>query len=332
MSCLLALIQVYPDLVAQCVYSTFIHAYPTSWNSFDGDFKTELCQYISLWQVGTKPLPNSWEQWETSLLEPSNLLKHMVKEEQKSSARDKSPRRGMFNLESLIKEAQKQENDAVEKSNQTSQRGSTSCCSSSVLSSESQNGESKQILLSDIERALASPPASHHRLSPRSSTSSSKVTHPLQPETNERRKTERAREQLSSLKKLLVEKSSSQVLPQSSSVQEPKQKQHTQSSSSKQRTLSSPKPKQAVDGTQKGGTSHDIGKKCVANSVGRGKAVEGGSEKKEEHNKTWKEKAIALCAKQRREKVLNEIRMSCLQEPSMLISLPGAGSLGRTWI
>ena len=44
--------QVYPDAIAQCVYTAFIHAYPTSWNSFDENFKNDLCQYISLWQVG----------------------------------------------------------------------------------------------------------------------------------------------------------------------------------------------------------------------------------------------------------------------------------------
>lgn len=45
-------VQVYPDAIAQCVYSTFIHAFPASWNSFDNDFKTELCRIVSLWQVG----------------------------------------------------------------------------------------------------------------------------------------------------------------------------------------------------------------------------------------------------------------------------------------
>lgn len=44
--------QSYPDVIAQCVYSTFIYAFPTSWNNFDEDFKNELCNTISLWQVG----------------------------------------------------------------------------------------------------------------------------------------------------------------------------------------------------------------------------------------------------------------------------------------
>jgi len=43
---------VYPDVIAQCVYSTFLHAYPASWSSFDDTFKKELLKIISLWQVG----------------------------------------------------------------------------------------------------------------------------------------------------------------------------------------------------------------------------------------------------------------------------------------
>ena len=47
-----ACIQIYPDVIAQCVYSAFIHAFPASWSSFDDTFKTDLCRIISLWQVG----------------------------------------------------------------------------------------------------------------------------------------------------------------------------------------------------------------------------------------------------------------------------------------
>ena len=213
----------YPDVVAQCVYSTYIHAYPTSWNSFDDEFKTELCQFISLWQVGTKPLPNSWEKWELSLLEPPNLLKHVVKEEQKSPAKEtaKSPKRGIFNLDSLIKEAQKRENDAA--AEKLRPRASTA---SSAACTESQNdisGENQQIMLSDVEKALCSPSASQQKLqvSPRSSTASRKALLGQKSESKERLTKEKAREQLSSLKKIVMD---SQVLPQNSSTREQKQR------------------------------------------------------------------------------------------------------------
>ena len=304
----------YPDVVAQCVYSTYIHAYPTSWNSFDDEFKTELCQFISLWQVSTKPLPNSWQKWELSLLEPPNLLKHVVKEEQKSPAKEtaKSPRRGTFNLDSLIKEAQKRESEAAaEKLNQARPHLSTTS-SAGTDSQKDEAEEARQIMLSDIEKALCSPSASQQNLqvSPRSSTASRKGLVGQKSESKERLTREKAREQLSSLKKIVMDKTSCQVLPQSSSTQEQKprisqdkklsssSRQSTESKqgltkqSPKRKMTASPKPKISVGGSQK---SQQSGKKT---SVTNNKA-----DKEESKQQTWKEKAMALCAKQKKQDV-----------------------------
>lgn len=62
--------QTYPDVIAQCVYSTFIHAFPTSWNNFDDEFKNELCNIVSLWQVG--------EEQDTLALVTVMLLKRIT--------------------------------------------------------------------------------------------------------------------------------------------------------------------------------------------------------------------------------------------------------------
>ena len=276
--------------------------------------------------MGTKPLPNSWEKWELSLLEPPNLLKHVGKEEQKSPAREatKSPRRGTFNLDNLIKEAQKRENDlAVEKLSQVRPHGSTA---SSVACSETQNDateESKQIVFSDIEKALCSPSTSRHGLqvSPRSSTASREASVAQKSTSKERLKKEKAREQLSSLKKIVTDKTLSQVSSEKPLIQEPKQRlsQDKKISSSgrhpteakhvvpkqspKQNTQASPKPKISVDGPQKSGlSSQQVGKKTSVTDNG-GKAA--GEESEEEHKQqqTWKEKALALCAKQRKQDV-----------------------------
>ena len=316
----------YPDAVAQCVYSTFIHAYPTSWNSFDEEFKTELCRFISLWQVGTKPLPNSWERWELSLLEPPNLLKHVGKDEQKSPRRDsKSPRRGTFNLDSLIKEAQKRGSVASEKSDHTRSQEHVSM-TAAVQCSGAQNDdtdEDKRILLSDIEKALVSPSVSNHQLSPRSSTTSSKTLQPLKSaDISKRIKKEKAREQLSGLKKLLTDKASSQTVPSQTSIaqedKKPSQCKKASCSSIKlitgAREARSPKPspkkcvtcspkhKTSVAASQRSSTSHQTGMKGASSSVDKepvGKS--GGSDKKEEIKKTWKEKALELCAKRKEE-------------------------------
>ncbi len=105
-------IQMYPDVISQCVFSTFIYAYPNSWNNFDEHFKTELCQYISLWQVGTKPIPSSWKKWELHLLEPPNLFKYASKEEpEEKIPQARRPSRA-FDLDTLVKSAKVKETDS----------------------------------------------------------------------------------------------------------------------------------------------------------------------------------------------------------------------------
>ena len=98
----------YPDVIAQCVYSTLVYAYPNSWVSFDESFKLELCQYITLWQVGTKPLPNDWEKWELSLLEPTDLPKLKTKDGDpvvKGESPGVKATAGSFDFDVLLKNA-----------------------------------------------------------------------------------------------------------------------------------------------------------------------------------------------------------------------------------
>lgn len=341
---MLILTQMYPDVMAQCVYSTFIHAYPTSWNSFDEGFKRELCIFISLWQVGTKPLPNSWERWELSLLEPPNLLKHVVKDEQTSPKRDaKPPRRGTFNLDSLIKEAQKRDSVANESLNLNGQQENVSTATVADPSSRSIDvgGDKKIILLSDVERALISPSVSRDRLSPRSSLGSSKTTLPLCSDGSKEQheKKEKAREQLSSLKKLLTDKASSQpalpspkspvqIMPRKRCSQEKQMNSSVKhaieakpTASPKQSVPSAPKPKLSVTGSQKGGSSSVLlgtpGKKGRAASVDKTQGAASAQEKKEEIKKTWKERALEICAK-RKEAVRTLIKYFGSNFPSSL--------------
>lgn len=98
-------LQMYADLIAQCVYSTVIFAYPNSWVSFDEDFKSELCLYISLWQVGTKPAPNTWIKWELRLLEPIDLPKCKASKGEEVGVKSA----GSFDFDSLLKDARQKE-------------------------------------------------------------------------------------------------------------------------------------------------------------------------------------------------------------------------------
>ena len=214
----------YPDVVAQCVYSTFIHAYPTSWNSFDDEFKTELCQIISLWQVGTKPLPNSWKKWELKLLEPPNLLKHVVKEEQKLPT--KSPRRGTFDLDGLIKEAREGESEvAAEKPCQVRQHESATSSTDCPEPPEDVMGENKHVTISDIEVALYSTSTLQTKQEatfPRSTTASRRASMVQKSASKERMMKERAKQQLDNLKRVVKCKPSNQTLQQMISIQEQK--------------------------------------------------------------------------------------------------------------
>lgn len=102
----------YPNIIAQCVYSAFIYAYPNSWNGFDDSFKAELCTYISEWQVGTKPIPSSWMLWDLSALEPPNLPKMR---DPKDDIRGNLKAQGKFDLDALVKEAKEARQKETEK-------------------------------------------------------------------------------------------------------------------------------------------------------------------------------------------------------------------------
>ena len=90
-------------MIAQCVYTSVMFAYPNSWISFDEDFKTEVCNYITLWQEGTKPMPNSWIKWELRLLEPVNLPKCKMDEGDQFGVKSA----GSFDFDTLLRNARR---------------------------------------------------------------------------------------------------------------------------------------------------------------------------------------------------------------------------------
>ena len=102
-------LQMYADGIAQCVYTAVMFAYPNSWVNFDENFKTDLCTYITQWQEGTKPLPNSWIKWELRLLEPLDLPK--CKMAQGSDGKELGVVRsaGSFDFDLLLKNARHRE-------------------------------------------------------------------------------------------------------------------------------------------------------------------------------------------------------------------------------
>lgn len=174
-------LQEFPDVIAQCVYTAIIHAYPNSWNNFDENFKLELCQYISLWQVGTKPMPNSWNNWEFHLLDPPNLPKIEKKTVEQSTPRGKIFTRPSvtFDLDTLLKEA----------------RGAAEKQKDSNFESSSQ----KKMSLLEVKRTLSSQQSKKQSLE----SGSSVVDVACSP--SEEKRMGMAMEQLSSLEKSVAE-------------------------------------------------------------------------------------------------------------------------------
>lgn len=63
----------YADLVSQAVYSTFCHAFPTSYRQFNAEFRDDILYLINLWMMGTKPAPRTWNKWNFQGIEPNGL-------------------------------------------------------------------------------------------------------------------------------------------------------------------------------------------------------------------------------------------------------------------
>ncbi|KAM9646752.1 protein FAM227B [Trichechus inunguis] len=58
-----AFLQVYPDCLAQAIYTTFQEAFPESSNLFNDGFKEDLGYNIFLWLSGLKPQKGFWTHW-----------------------------------------------------------------------------------------------------------------------------------------------------------------------------------------------------------------------------------------------------------------------------
>jgi len=88
----------YADLMSQAVYSTFCHAFPTSYRQFNADFRDEVLFLINLWMMGTRPAPRTWDKWNFEGIEPNGLRKGgMIKEdsEEKNTSRSQNPSIGV---------------------------------------------------------------------------------------------------------------------------------------------------------------------------------------------------------------------------------------------
>ncbi|XP_030066619.1 protein FAM227A [Microcaecilia unicolor] len=69
-----SLLQAFPLVVSQAMYSCFCSSFPLSWRQFyTDDFRTMICNTIWEWIGGIRPLLGVYNSWNYSCLEPKNM-------------------------------------------------------------------------------------------------------------------------------------------------------------------------------------------------------------------------------------------------------------------
>ncbi|XP_013389957.1 protein FAM227B isoform X1 [Lingula anatina] len=95
--------QVYPEALAQAIYSAFLEAFPESKVQFHDGFKQELLNTTYEWMTGVKPVPGTHKQWNLRRLEPKAKATddnaRMLKADQEKNAKAKSD---MENFEKYV--------------------------------------------------------------------------------------------------------------------------------------------------------------------------------------------------------------------------------------
>ncbi|XP_008977494.2 protein FAM227A isoform X4 [Callithrix jacchus] len=67
-----ALLKRLPSLLSKAVYTSFCCCFPQSWFNTH-EFKSDICNTISLWISGTYPCPQSYDSWDYSELDPERF-------------------------------------------------------------------------------------------------------------------------------------------------------------------------------------------------------------------------------------------------------------------
>lgn len=62
-------LSVYPDCLAQALYSAYVTAFPESRWRFDDQFKQYLLNLTHEWVTGLKPVPETWKTWDDAQLQ-----------------------------------------------------------------------------------------------------------------------------------------------------------------------------------------------------------------------------------------------------------------------
>ncbi|XP_051836572.1 protein FAM227B [Antechinus flavipes] len=102
--------KLYPNCVAQAIYTIFQEAFPDSSHLFNDAFKDELVMTIFQWMTGIKPPKGIWNQWNLGTLEEITIhgnIKRLEQIHKESSIETEATIKHLeFDLDRLIHEAQ----------------------------------------------------------------------------------------------------------------------------------------------------------------------------------------------------------------------------------
>ncbi|XP_072277197.1 protein FAM227A [Pyxicephalus adspersus] len=82
-----ALLNIFPTLLSQIIYSSFCFSFPQSLHRFHTrHFKSQLCCLLWQWFGGLCPNPGSYNNWDYDALEPKEDMSHKKEKQNKDSS------------------------------------------------------------------------------------------------------------------------------------------------------------------------------------------------------------------------------------------------------
>nr|KAF6452312.1 family with sequence similarity 227 member A [Molossus molossus] len=83
-----AILKRLPSLLSKALYTSFCCCFPQSWFNTH-EFKSEICNTMSLWISGIYPCPQSYESWDYSKLDPERFLREELMMQRKKLIKGK---------------------------------------------------------------------------------------------------------------------------------------------------------------------------------------------------------------------------------------------------
>ncbi|KAL2775592.1 protein FAM227A isoform 4, partial [Daubentonia madagascariensis] len=86
-----------PSLLSKGLYTSFCCCFPQSWFNTH-EFKSDICNTMSLWIAGTRPCLQSYDSWDYSELDPERFRREELLLQRRKMIRGKMPGRKFFSF------------------------------------------------------------------------------------------------------------------------------------------------------------------------------------------------------------------------------------------